>query len=276
MPESTSVNLFLVPFGLLVGAYGAIVGAGGGFLIVPILLWTNASPQQAIGTSLLVVFLNAVSGSVSYARKHRIDYHTGVRFAVWVLPGAVGGVFLATLFSRNAFSSIFGVLLLALAAVMIFGPTSSTKRGVHPQRTRLPWWKQRTIREMPDGDGKTLSYSYHTLVGYSLSLFVGFFSSLLGIGGGVIHVPAMIHLLNFPTHIAVATSLFILTLSAGIGAFFHLILGHVLPFTALLIGVGVILGAQLGASLAQRIHGRWLARLLSLGLVVVGIELLIT
>lgn len=274
MVENTLIHYFFLPFGVLVGAYGALVGAGGGFLIVPVLLWTSTTPQEAIGTSLLVVFFNAFSGSLSYARKRRIDYHTGLRFSVWILPGAIGGVFLATLFSRKMFSLIFGLLLLVLAVVMIIRPTLSSGGNLGSAGAERAWWKRKTFREMPNGNGEKLSYSYHTAGGYAMSFFIGFFSSLLGIGGGIIHVPVMIHFLNFPAHVATATSLFILTISAGIGAFMHLLLGHVLPKAALLIGAGAIIGAQLGARLAQHIHGSVLARFLAFGLLAVGLKLL--
>ncbi len=266
--------LLFIGFGVLVGAYGALVGTGGGFLIVPLLLWYKLTPQQAIGTSLVVVFLNALSGTFSYARKQKIDYHTGIRFSLWVLPGAIGGVFLSALFSIKMFSLVFGILLLVLAAILLVKPVAAPEERIHMSETEPAWWKKITVRTMPDGNGGTLSYSYHTLSGYLLSFFVGFLSSLFGIGGGIVHVLAMVHLLKFPAHIATATSLFILTISAGVGAIGHLLFGNVLPAVALGIGAGVIVGAQLGAAVAQHIRGHWLVRLLSLALVAVGIRLL--
>ena len=275
MPDNLPLNVLTIAFGLFVGTYGSLIGVGGGFLVVPALLWQGASPQQAIGTSLLVVFLNALSGSISYARKRRIDLHTGILFSVWVFPGALGGVFLSSMFSAKSFSFAFGFLLLLLSVFLFLRPVGQPEERVLASDTDLGWWRRRTTRHMPNGNGGTLSYSFHTARGYLLSFLVGFVSSLFGIGGGIIHVPAMVHFLNFPVHIATATSLFILAISAGIGAVAHLLLGNVLPVPALLIGAGVVFGAQLGAYISPRVHAQWLVRLLSLALVAVSMKLLV-
>ncbi|NJD09284.1 MAG: sulfite exporter TauE/SafE family protein, partial [Gemmatimonadetes bacterium] len=114
------------------------------------------------------------------------------------------------------------------------------------------------------------------LCGAVLSFFVVFFSSVLGIGGGIIHVPVMIHFLGFPAHIATATSHFILAISAGVGAGTHIALGHLLAGPAILMGIGVVGGAQVGARLAQRMRGTRIIRLLSLALIVVALRLLLS
>src|ERR1043165_7169187 len=92
----TATQLLYIPFGFVVGIYGTMVGAGGGFLIVPVLLlvW-HLPPAIAAGTSLSVVFLNASAGSFSYARQGRIDYKSGILLAIPTLPGSVLGAFVS-------------------------------------------------------------------------------------------------------------------------------------------------------------------------------------
>jgi uncharacterized membrane protein YfcA len=110
-----------------------------------------------------------------------------------------------------------------------------------------------------------------------LSLFVGYISSLLGIGGGIIHVPALVHLLNFSVHIATATSHFILAVMAITGTTVHMATGvfsHGIRRTVLL-AIGVLLGAQLGARLSTRVHGDWIIRGLAIALGFVGVRILI-
>jgi uncharacterized membrane protein YfcA len=107
---------------------------------------------------------------------------------------------------------------------------------------------------------------------------VGFLSSLLGIGGGVIHVPVLVQLLNFPIHIATATSQFVLTNMALTGTLTHIATG---AFSrgirrTLLLAVGVIVGAQLGAWLSGKAQGTWIIRGLAIALGAVGIRLLMT
>src|SRR5262249_3610252 len=84
-----------VGFGFLIGAFGTLVGAGGGFLLVPLLvLGYGFAPADAVGTSLSLVFLNALSGSAAYLRQRRVDLSLGWKFAAATLPGAVGGAYL--------------------------------------------------------------------------------------------------------------------------------------------------------------------------------------
>lgn len=266
-----------VVFGLFVGAYGTLVGAGGGFLMVPMLLLVyGATPQYAVGTSLSVVFLNAVSGTISYARQKRIDYQTGVKFAIATLPGAAIGAYLTSYLSSGFFHLVFGLLLIATAVFLFLRPEarSAPGNGCPLDATLLP--KGMTRRTIVDAHGDVLVYAFNERAGLALSVGVGFLSSILGVGGGIIHVPAMVHLFGFPAHIATATSHFILAISAGTGTGFHVALDHVLYSEAILLGIGVVFGAQVGAAISHHIHGRWLIRLLSIALIAVGVRLLLT
>jgi hypothetical protein len=99
----------------------------------------------------------------------------------------------------------------------------------------------------------------------------------LGIGGGIIHVPALVHILNFPVHIATATSHFILAIMALTGTGVHIFVGtfhHGIRRTIAL-AIGVLIGAQLGASLSNRVGGVWIIRGLAIALGLVGIRILI-
>jgi uncharacterized membrane protein YfcA len=123
--------------------------------------------------------------------------------------------------------------------------------------------------------GEQISYRYNWLIGVIVSFIVGFASSILGIGGGIIHVPVLIHVLGFPPHLATATSHFILAITAAVGSSTHLMLGHVLFKPALFMGAGIIVGAQIGAVLARRLKGTLLVRMLSIALIVVALRLLL-
>ncbi len=117
----TAVLLVLIGFG--VGAFGTVVGAGGGFILTPILLllYAHESPQTLTAISLAVVFFNAASGSAAYARQRRIDYRSGTIFALATVPGAIGGALLVGSVSRQVFDTIMGVVLGALAVWLIAG-----------------------------------------------------------------------------------------------------------------------------------------------------------
>ena len=95
-----------------------------------------------------------------------------------------------------------------------------------------------------------------------------------GCGGGVIHVPFLIVALSLPVHVATATSHFVLSISAFVGAVTYLALGHVRLLIAGVIGVGILLGAQVGARLSLRVQGVMIRRILASALILVGARMI--
>ncbi|MDZ4278439.1 MAG: TSUP family transporter, partial [Dehalococcoidia bacterium] len=112
--------MLLALLGVAVGAYGTIIGAGGGFALVPLLLiiYPDYGPEQVTAVSLAVVCASGTSGSLAYARQRRIDYVTGLLFVVSSVPGVVGGALLVHLVPSRLFSLLFALLLLAVAALL--------------------------------------------------------------------------------------------------------------------------------------------------------------
>jgi len=121
-------------------------------------------------------------------------------------------------------------------------------------------------------------YSYKAWQGMTLSVGVGFISSLFGIGGGVIHVPAMIILLHIPVMYAVATSHFVLAFMSGGATIVHIIDGSLSgaeAVKAIALAVGAVPGAQIGAHLSHRIKGRAVLLMLGFAIVVLGARLIL-
>lgn len=262
----------MIPLGVAVGAFGTLVGAGGGFALVPVLLllYPNKTPETITSMSLLVVWANATSGSLAYARQKRIDYRSGLWFAAGTLPGAIAGAIVVSYIPRRQFDAMFATVLIVLGTFLILRSTNTlitapvTGRGV-------------VRRRITDAEGNTFAYSFHLWKGVVISTFVGFMGSLLGIGGGIIHVPVMATMLHFPVHVAAATSHFVLAFMAAEGTVAHFANGSLTwdrsLIQALLIGAGAIPGAQVGALLSRRLHGGVIIRALAAALVLVGVRL---
>lgn len=256
----------------MVGTFGTLIGAGGGFILVPVLLllYPDKSPETITSISLAVVFFNALSGSFAYARMKRIDYKSGIIFAIATIPGSILGAYTTSLIPRNIFDGIFGILLIAASFFLMLKPKNKNViEGESP--------KNYTSRSITDIDGIIHTFSYNPVLGVIISLLVGYLSSLLGIGGGIIHVPVLVHILNFPVHIATATSHFVLAVMSLSGSIVHIASGvlskGVLQTVAL--SIGVLFGAQLGARLSKRFHGIWIIRSLAIALGLVGIRIFI-
>jgi len=139
------------------------------------------------------------------------------------------------------------------------------------------WGRFRFDRSIVDINGKAHVWSYDPVLGAGLSAVIGFVSSLLGIGGGFIHVPVMVNVLSFPVHVAAATSHFTLTVMTFVGSGVHLLTGALVgtAHRVVPLAVGVMVGAQVGARIAQRMQGAWIIRALILALAFVGLRLII-
>jgi uncharacterized membrane protein YfcA len=264
--------LLLFPLGLAVGTFGTLIGAGGGFILMPILLlaYPGTEPATLTAMSLAVVFFNATSGTYSYARMRRVDFQSGLLFLLPGVPGAIIGAYAIHMVPRHAFNLAFGILLV-VGGIFIFARTFS--RGERSSRLRATF-----RRTLIDIEGTHHVYTYDLALGMVLSFAVGVASSMLGIGGGIIHVPAMVNLLDFPVHIATATSHFILMVMSLTATMMHVLDGSLgraeLP-RALTIAAGAVVGAQIGARLSKRVHGRWIMRSLAGALALVGVRILI-
>src|SRR6185369_7901294 len=215
------VYFWLLPLGVAIGAFGTLIGAGGGFILVPILLivYPDENTELITSISLAVVFFNALSGSFAYARMKRIDFKSGIVFAVATIPGAILGAISVAYVPRQVFDIVFGVLMIAAGAFLWLSAKEDHAHGsakAAATNSSASTGKL-TFRDFIDADGVRYQYAYNPVIGIVLSVFVGFVSSLLGVGGGFIHVPALSRLLNFPVHVATATSHFVLAIMALTG-----------------------------------------------------------
>jgi uncharacterized membrane protein YfcA len=264
--DSYLALFWLIPLGFFTGGYGTLIGAGGGFVLAPalLLIYPGEAAETITSISLAVVFFNALSGTFAYARSNRIDFKTGLIFAVATMPGAVIGALVTAAISRARFNLVFGLLLIAVAVFLAFNPGP---KGAAQ------------LAQASSGTKSNSRLSSRALfIGVGLSTIFGFLSSFLGIGGGFLYVPALVYLLDFPIHIATATSLFVLTITALTGSVTHLAAGlfHHGFDRAIALSIGAIFGAQVAARLSQHIRGDWIIRSLAIALGLVGLRLVMS
>ncbi|WP_254081126.1 sulfite exporter TauE/SafE family protein [Elizabethkingia anophelis] len=267
------VLLMLLGFGI--GTLGTLIGAGGGFILVPILIlfYPDLSPESITAISMAVVAANASVGSMAYMRTKRIDYKAGIIFALATIPGSILGVLTTKHIPKHQFDNIFGIVLIILSIFLFLRGGKEKKNNSEKKVTG------RIHQKITDKYGETYEYIYNMKYGIALSIFVGFFSPLLGIGGGIIHVPAMVEWLQFPVHIATATSHFILAIMSTVSVIVHYFEGSyndpkILKMVAALI-LGVIPGAFIGAYFSRKVKGKFIIKALAISLALVGIRILI-
>jgi uncharacterized membrane protein YfcA len=254
----------LFGLGLVIGALGTLIGAGGGWMIVPILLFGYGfEPQQAVGTSLTVVFLNALSGSIAYMAQRRVLYTMGVAFAAATIPGALVGAWLVQYLNLEWFSILFGMFLLFVAVFLLLGQQLV--------------FRQRRVPTVTEGELESLQSLRSPVMrlGMLISFLVGILSSVFGVGGGIVHVPFLIVVLGIPVHTATATSHFVLAITSLTGSLTFLTKGQVVLSVAASMGAGVLIGAQGGAVLSRRMRSEPIRRILAVALAIFAVRLIL-
>jgi len=270
-------SILLVLAGFIIGTFGTLIGAGGGFILVPLLLlfYPELPPETVTAISMAVVAVNAISGTVAYAKSGRIDYKAGILFALFTIPGSILGVYSVKYIPIQSFNLIFGILMIVLSAYLFYKSSQKVNPKVLQDRSDSGL----THRILTDKQGVQYEYSYKQSLGIVISILVGYLSPLLGIGGGIIHVPAMVNWLQFPVYIATATSHFILSVMATVSVIVHFLDGHYnnpeIVKMILLLCLGVVPGAQLGAYLSHKIKGKTIIKVLACCLILVGIRIIL-
>lgn len=260
------VLLPLVAF--LIGTISAMTGIGGGVFMVSFLsLVYNLSPHQAVGTSLATIIFTSLSSTIGYSRQRKIDYKVGLILTLTAIPGAFVGAFLTNFVTPRNLGLIFGVFLVFVALRMIF---QFNLYGFEIPKIGKSW-----RRKITDSDGDIFEYNANVNLGLVLSFFGGLASGLLGIGGGAVMVPVLHLTMNFPMHITVATSMFIMIFTTISGALTHFSFGNVRVDYAIFLSIGVIFGAQLGAYFSKKVSGKNLRRIFGVILFLVSIRMIL-
>ena len=266
--------LTLPVLGFLVGIVASLTGVGGGIFIVPLLtVLFGFIPQHAVGTSLASIIFTALAATCSYAKQRRVFYRTGLLLAITTVPGAYLGAYLTSLISPKLLGLIFGVFLFFMALRMIFqewGPFS--ERTVPTSESSNP---NQNIPRPQKSDAELMRSGWTVILGVGLSFFAGLASGFLGIGGGVLGVPIMTLIMGMPIHFATATSMFTMIFTSLSGVAKHSLAHHVHLSQALLLALGTVFGAQVGANFSKKVSGETLRRIFGAVLLLMSIQMIL-
>lgn len=273
LPDLTIAQaLVLMLLGLSVGAVGALAGVGGGFLLVPALLFIfpDADPASVTAISLTAVLFNAASASAGYRRLRLQDFRTAAILIALAVPAAAGGALLNRVTGRSAFETIFGVALLAGAAYLLL-------RSAFESRPEEPSTRGRP-RTIVERTGHVYRYRVNEPLTAAVAPAAGLFAGFFGIGGGIINVPVMMLLIRIPKAVAIATSQLELAAAATAALVIHLTFSSDEPglwLRAGIAGLGAMTGAQIGVRLAPKVSGRLVLGVIGTGLLIAGARLLL-
>lgn len=246
----------LVLLGLVAGLFGALVGLGGGVIVVPVLtLWLDLPIEYAVGTSLVCVIATSSGAAASYVERQWTDLRLGMVLELATTLGAITGALLVIYVPDSFLKGLFAVFLL-YASVSMVRQRGGAAAQVEVTETPPPY----QVRNMPLGLGG--------------AYVAGSVSGMLGIGGGPIKVPMMNLFMNVPLKVATATSNFMIGVTAAASAFLYYARGDVMVALTGPVAVGVFGGAVLGSRLAPHIRSRSLRWLLVLVLFYLALMML--
>ncbi len=270
-----SGSILLIIIGFCIGTLGTLIGVGGGIILMPFLIlnYPDLPPEIITAISVAVIAINSISGSFAYSRSGLIDYKAGGLFALFAIPGSILGVLSVPFVPQQHFNFIFGIILLCMGIFLWYKNSKNNIQFV----VKMP---DSNLKEtvLIDKTGNLYRYAYNTKIGVFISAFVGYIAPILGIGGGIIHVPAMHNILRFPIKVATATSHFILAIMATTSVLVNFFQDNYQNDNHLklivFVAIGVIPGAQLGAFLSHKIAGKTISKILTICLILVGIRIL--
>lgn len=232
-------------FAFFIGIISSMLGVGGGFITTPSLILIGVESGHAIGTVLFVIIFTSLSSTIAYARQNNIiEYRTGLLVAVFTILGAIIG---STISSRLAITSpelfrvLFAICLLPIAIKMIF----------YPKQRRI---RSETIEEIEHDEVIWFGFERREVLSSFLGLIAGGASGLLGIGGGVVMVPILVHVGKMNIHKAIGTSMFIMIATSIAGATIKIGEGLIYLDIALFLILGIVIGAQIGPLIASKIN----------------------
>jgi hypothetical protein len=278
------MNLWvLIGTGFAAGLLGAMMGVGGGIIIVPVLTLVLGLPMQvAIGSSLISIVINACTATSVYIRNHITNLKLGLLLATALVPGAVTGGILAASLSSPILSLIFGTVMLYVAYTMMPKNPVKKSRGTANDVNGSFGEKEHELHAWLDGCyfdpvvKEEINYQVHRPVaGMSAGFFGGLISSLLGVGGGIINVPVMNLSMKVPVKATVATSSLLLCITAMTGSLIYIHHGYIYPYIVSPLIISVYLGARLGATFAYRARSVTLLRIFTAFLVLTSILMII-
>ncbi len=251
----------MIPVLIVIGALGigfisAMAGIGGGSLLVPFLvLALGYDVKIAIATSLMCIVVTSSSASSEYLRRGLVDMNTALLLEPLTALGAITGAYVTLSLPANA-------LKVALGALFLYISTETIWKALHEQRGCEKALKNVT--------------TLHKAVGSILSFMAGLTSGIFGIGGGVIKVPIMTYIMKLPIKTAVATSSFMVGLTAASGEIVYLTKGLTDPLTATLLSIGIIPGAILGAKCLKKTKPKYVKIVFGAVLLYASLRLLIS
>lgn len=257
---------------MVAGFIGALLGLGGGIVIVPALtILFGYDIKVAAAASLVSVIATSTAAATVYVAERLTNIRLGMVLETSTTIGAFLGGWLAVYISGRYLYMLFAAVLLYAAYNMLRG------RGNQPERCEQEHAHKGIPGSFTDpSTGKTVTYTAERIpLGLVGSAGAGIISGLLGVGGGIIKVPLMHRAMRIPIKAAIATSNFMIGVTAAAGAFVYWSAGYVNAAVTAPTAIGVLLGARIGTRVAGKARAKALTVAFVILLVITAVQMVL-
>jgi len=267
------VETFVVSIGA--GIFGALLGLGGGVILVPVLtLVLGIDIHYAIGASIVSVIATSSGAAAAYLRDGVTNIRVGMFLEIATTTGAIVGALIAGYVGGAGLFIVFGVVLTYSAYAMFRRRDAELPMGV--EMGPLANFLHLGSAYYDSALNRLVEYNVRgARYGLPLMFVAGAVSGLLGIGSGVLKVPAMDLAMKLPLKVSTATSNFMIGVTAAASAGVYFIRGDVNPFIAAPVAMGVLIGATVGTRLMMRTRSTQIRRVFVVVLMIVALQMLV-
>jgi uncharacterized membrane protein YfcA len=258
--------LMILFMGVAVGALGAMLGVGGGILLIPLLTGLWGIPiKTAIGASIICVIATSNAAGGVYVGRGLTHNRLAMVLEIATTLGALAGGITAILIHPRLLTAFFGLILIYVAFSM---------RKLPKEDQAVSTTGVLDTSYVDPRTGNVVAYGVRNLqMGMGASFLAGNVSGLLGIGGGIIKVPIMSLVMGVPLRASIATSNFMIGVTAATSAIIYYARGFIDPTIAIPTSLGVLAGAQIGTRLGGKLRSQKLKQVFQALLLVFAIQM---
>ncbi|MAR57589.1 MAG: permease [Rickettsiales bacterium] len=276
-----SISVFiLIILGLAVGFLSGMFGVGGGFLMTPLLILMGIPPAVAVASEANHILAASVSGFLAHMRRKNFDFLMGIILLTGGVVGSIIGVFLLkyllSIGYEKIFISISYVLILIVVGFYMLKESISSLKNISDGKIKKlhdhAWFHGLPFKLKFRKSHLYISVLPPIIIG----LIAGILSSVMGVGGGFILIPAMIYILGMPTQIVVGTSLMQIIFVTLVSTIMHSYINQTVDvILSSLLLLGAVIGAQIGTRVMIRLKGEQIRFLFAIIIILVAIVLLL-
>jgi uncharacterized membrane protein YfcA len=258
---------------VLAGTLGALLGLGGGIIVVPVLtLMAGLDIRYAIGASIISVIATSSGAAATYVRDRLTNLRLGMFLEIATTTGAVVGALVAGFLPARVLSVVFGLVLLHAAWTSFRARHLVAYAGAGSRAAR---WLRLNGSFYDPAANATVDYRLRRVApGFGMMWLAGLLSGLLGIGSGAFKVIAMDVLMGAPLKVSTTTSNFMIGVTAAASAGVYFFRGDVNPFIAAPVALGVLAGTVAGTRLLLHLPAAAIRRIFVIVLVVLAAQMI--